>query len=91
MSSSPHNVYVTGVWAFIPSARGPDNKTVYYIKVPSCVVYVDCLVCKAKAGERCLGDRGPTLGVHIGRKKRARALLERTEPPIHNCGPMRLG
>jgi len=85
---------VTGQWAFIPVIRAVDNRTIYYIKVPSCVVYVDCpdYRCGAKAGQRCNGALGPTTGVHSGRKSMGRALLERNpDLKIQNCGPVLIG
>jgi len=85
-------IYVSGQWAFIPTTLAGVNKSVLYLKVPSCVVYVDCPYCSAKAGERCKGSRGPTTQVHVGRKSSARARLKNL--PTHkiwNAGPMRIG
>ena len=85
-------IYVTGQWAFIPTTRAGDNRTVLYVRVPSCVVYAPCHVCKAKIGERCKGRRGPTTGVHMGRKSTAIAVKARyPEIKIKNCGPLRIG
>ena len=83
--------YVTGQWAFIPTTRAGDNHTVLYLKVPSCVVYAPCHHCKAEIGKRCKGARGPTVGVHMGRK--SAAITRKSLSPvakIQNLGPMRI-
>jgi len=93
-NGKPCRIYVTGTWAFVPVEKGGPNGVVLYMKVPRCVVYVDCpnSSCGAKAGERCNGRNGPTTQVHCGRKRMAQAALERQpDHKIHNLGPMEVG
>jgi hypothetical protein len=70
--------FVAGSTAFVPTTRTGINGAVLYAKTNACVDLGGRRIIK-KVGELCIGDRGPTVTTHSGRRMASRSLIPRAD------------